>query len=53
VISSFCCKVDENCVLLGYYAECSGYSLPMFRDNISVPSSKVNNPVGNGRTERG
>jgi len=24
VISGFCCKVDENCVLLGYYTASSG-----------------------------
>jgi len=24
VISGFCCEVDENCVLLGYYASGSG-----------------------------
>jgi hypothetical protein len=36
--------LTENCVLLGYYAASSGNSLPTFRDNISVPSSRVNNP---------
>jgi hypothetical protein len=30
-------EVDENCSLLGYYAACSGMSLPTFRDNISGP----------------
>ena len=29
----------ENCALVGYYAACSGYFLPTFRDNQSVPSS--------------
>ena len=30
-------RFPENCALLGYYAACSGNSLPTFRDNISVP----------------
>jgi len=34
---------SKNCALLGYYAACSGNSLPIFRDNISVPSSRVKN----------
>jgi len=38
------CQVDENCVLLGCYAASSGNFLPMFRDNLSVPSSRVKNP---------
>jgi hypothetical protein len=41
-IWSFCSAADENCALLGYYAGCSGNSLPMFRDNILTPSSVVN-----------
>jgi len=35
---------DENCTFLGYYAGSSGNSLRTFRDNISVPSSRVKNP---------
>jgi hypothetical protein len=31
---------DEICALLGYYAAWSGNPLPMFRDNVSVPSSR-------------
>ena len=34
----------EHCALLGYCAACSGNSLPTFRDNLSVPSSRVKNP---------
>jgi hypothetical protein len=34
----------ENCALLGYYAASSGNSLTNFRDNLSVPSSRVKNP---------
>jgi len=34
----------ETCVLLRYYAASSGNFLPTFRDNLSVPSSGVNNP---------
>jgi hypothetical protein len=33
----------ENCALLGYYAACSGNFLPSFRDNQSVPPSRVKN----------
>ena len=40
--------MDENCALLGYYAACSGIPLPAFRDNISVPSSRVKNSLENG-----
>jgi len=35
---------SENCALLGYYAACSGNSLPTFRDSISVPPSRVEYP---------
>jgi len=37
-------RSEENCVLLGYYAPSSGNSLGNFRDNRSVPYSRVNNP---------
>jgi hypothetical protein len=43
VISGFRRQVDENCALLGYYAASSGNSLLTFRDNLSFPSSGVNN----------
>jgi len=33
--------VDENCVLLRYYAAVSGDSLPMFWVSISVRSARV------------
>ena len=36
--------VDGNFALLGYYAASSGNSLPTFRDNISVPTSRSKNP---------
>jgi hypothetical protein len=40
-------KLDKSdtCALLGYYTACSGNSLPMFQDNLSVPSSRVKNPT--------
>jgi len=41
VISGFRREVDENCALLGYDAASSGNFLPMFRENLSVPSSRV------------
>ena len=40
-ISGFRREVDENFAHLGYYAASSGISLPAFRGNLSVPSSRV------------
>jgi hypothetical protein len=37
----FVWRLDESCALLGYYAASSGNPLPTFRDNVSVPSSRV------------
>jgi len=42
MISGFRREVAENCALLGHYATNSGNSLPTFREDLSVPSSKVN-----------
>ena len=44
MISDFQHEGDENCVLLGYHASCSGNSGTMFQDNLSVPSSRVKTP---------
>jgi hypothetical protein len=33
--------LDENCILLGYYAVSNGNPLPVFQDNVSFPSSRV------------
>ena len=41
VISGFRREVDGNRALLGYYAAISGSFLPTFRENLSVPSSRV------------
>jgi hypothetical protein len=41
VISGFRREVDEICALLGYYTVHSVNFLPTFRDNLSVPSSQV------------
>jgi len=41
VISGFCRELDENCALLGYYAASSGSFFPVFRDIISVTSSRL------------
>jgi hypothetical protein len=41
VISGFRRDVDEICALLGHYSALSGSSVPPFRDNLSVPSSRV------------
>jgi hypothetical protein len=35
----------KNCTLLGYYAASSGNKLPTFRNNLSVPSSGLKNPL--------
>jgi hypothetical protein len=40
VISGFRHDVDEICALQGYYAALSGSCVPMFRHNLSVPSSR-------------
>jgi hypothetical protein len=47
VISGICCKVAENCTLVSYYAANSGNFLPVFQDNLSVPSSVFKNPQDN------
>ena len=36
---------SEICALLGYYAASNGNPLPTFRDNVSVPSSRVKKSV--------
>jgi len=41
VISGFRREVDDMCALLGHYAENGGNLLPTFRDNLSVPPSRV------------
>jgi hypothetical protein len=33
--------IAEMCDFLGYYAASSGTFLPTFRDNVSVPSSRL------------
>ena len=41
VISGFRHDVGETCTVVEYYAALSGSSVPIFRDNVSVPSSRV------------
>ena len=41
VNSGFYREVDEICALLGNYVAYSGNSVPKFRDNLTVPSSRV------------
>jgi hypothetical protein len=36
-------EADDNTAPLGYYTANSGNFVPTFRDDISVPSSRVNN----------
>jgi hypothetical protein len=45
VISSLRRHVDEICALRGYYATSGGNRLPIFQDNVSVPSSRVKKSV--------
>jgi hypothetical protein len=44
VIPGYRPEVEENFVLLGYYAARSGNSLPAFRGKLLVSSSRVKNP---------
>jgi hypothetical protein len=44
LISVFRRDVDEIYALLGYYAASCDNCLPTFRDNVSVPSSRVKSP---------
>ena len=37
-------SVTAICDLLGYYATSCGNCLPAFRDNVSVPYSRVKSP---------
>jgi hypothetical protein len=41
---SNCHHRDENCALLGYYARCSGNSLTVPQDDLSVIPSSVKTP---------
>ena len=43
MILDFHLEVDENRVILGYNAACSGNSLPTYQDNLSPPFSRVKN----------
>jgi hypothetical protein len=44
LISGFRRDVDEICGLLGNYTASRGNHLPTFRDNVSIPSSRVKIP---------
>jgi pyocin large subunit-like protein len=44
VLLGFRREVDANCTLLGYHKEIGGNFSPTFRENLSIPSSGVNNP---------
>jgi hypothetical protein len=41
MISSSACHVNEICTLLGFYTAQKGNSVPTFRDNLTVPSSRI------------
>jgi hypothetical protein len=48
LILGFRRDVDEICTLLGYYEASCLNCLPMFPDNVSVPSSRVKSPSWKG-----
>jgi hypothetical protein len=52
-LSGFGGEVDQNYVLLCYYAASNGKLLPTFRDNVSFPSSRVKDflPLNNNPEE--
>jgi hypothetical protein len=43
LLSGFHSDVDQICALLGHYTASNDNSIPTFRDNLSVPSSRVKN----------
>lgn len=49
MISGFRHNEDEICTLLGCYAALDGDSVPMFWENLSVPSSGVKKSYGTDR----
>jgi hypothetical protein len=49
LILGFRRDVDEICGLLGCYAASCGSCLQTFRDNVSVPSSRVKSPSSSAR----
>jgi len=48
VTSGYHHDVDDNCAILGHYTASSSNFSPMFRYNLSVPSSRVNWPLKMG-----
>jgi hypothetical protein len=48
VVSGFRSNVHKICALLGYYAAYSVNSLPTFRDNLSVTSSRIKPNIEHG-----
>jgi hypothetical protein len=48
ITSGFRRHAGEICALRGYYVPLSGNPLPTFRDNVSVPSSKVKKSLEDG-----
>jgi hypothetical protein len=39
-------EVTGNCAIIGHYAERGGHSLTALRDNVPVPSSRGQEPIG-------
>jgi len=46
MISDFRLEVYEDCAVMGYYAASSANFLPTLRNNLSVPTSMINKPIG-------
>jgi hypothetical protein len=53
LISGFRRDVDVICGLLGNYTASCGNDVPTFRDNVSVPSSRLSFLLGNLTREDG
>jgi hypothetical protein len=51
VTSGFRRDVDQICALLRNYAASNDNPLPTFRDNVSVPSSRVKKSKNNAQEE--
>jgi len=47
VSSGFHLDTEDICIILGYYAAYSSNSVPTFRGNLTVPSSRVKKSKNN------
>lgn len=51
VIPGFSHQAGENCASMSCYAASSGNLLATFRENLSVPPSRIKNPGGQTRSK--